>query len=96
MAKTLDDKRFLLKHDASIGVTIFSTQEALNLLEQCTSVLGDATFKASPETYDQLYILFGDFDEFTLPLISSYRNGKSASTSISIAYFGKTIFDPKN
>ena len=97
-AKTLDGKRFLLKHDASIGVTIFATREALNLLGRCTSVLGDGTFKATPEPYDQLYIIFGDVDEYKLPLVYSYMNGKSAP---SIDFYCKlwretAIFERKN
>ena len=74
----MDGKRFLPKDDASIGVTIFATREALILLGRCTSVLGDGTFKATPEPYDQLCLIFGDFDEYTLPLVYSYMNGKSA------------------
>ena len=57
----------------------FRNQEAhlLNLLGRCTSVLGDGTFKATPKPYDQLCIIFGDVDEYKLPLVYSYMNGKS-------------------
>ena len=45
----------------------------------CTSFLGDGTLKATSEPYNQLYIIFGDNDEYKLPLVYSYKNGKSAT-----------------
>ena len=75
---TLTKKRFLLAHDIDAGVTIIASYEILTLLFNFEALLSDGTFKSCPSPYEQLYVLYGIYEDRCLPLVFGLLSGKSA------------------
>ena len=60
-ARTLTDSQFLLKNDRSSGIVVFAIEQFFLLLAETAIISTDATFKANPCPFEQLYDIFGTF-----------------------------------
>ena len=68
-ARTLTGSLFLLKNDQNSGIVVFATEEFLQLITELAIIITDGTFKACRYPFEQLYVIFGTFDERKIPLI---------------------------
>ena len=75
---TLKKERFLLANDVDCDVTIFASDKNLTLLFNSEAIFADGTFKACPPPFEQLYVLYGLYEERCLPLVFGLLSGKSA------------------
>ena len=77
MEKTLRGARFLLKNNRCSGVVAYATRQMLEKLSQTSIIIADGTFKACPEPFEQIYVIFGVFDERKIPLVFAFLEGKT-------------------
>ena len=60
---------FMRKHDPNHGITIFCTEEQLQLLSEVRFLVADGTFKTAPEPYEQIYSFHGIVGNRRIPLL---------------------------
>ena len=77
MKKTLTGARFLFKNNRSSGVVVHATRQMLEKLLKTSIIIADGTFKACPEPFEQIYVVFGVFDEQKIPLVFEFLEGKT-------------------
>ena len=46
-------------------------------ISETSIIIADGTFKACPEPFEQIYVIFGVFDERTIPLVFAFLEGKT-------------------
>ena len=61
--------RFMRKHDINFGITLFCTNEQLDLLSETRFLVADGTFKTAPDPYRQVYTFHGIIGGRRIPLV---------------------------
>ena len=91
--KTTKGEEFLL-YDSSANeerVLIFSTRKNLSVLNSCSSVFMDGTFKTVPNVFGQLYTIHGLKNGFCMPLIFCLLPNKKADTYVKFLCYVQTL-----
>ena len=69
--------QFMRKHDTNYGITIFTTQEQLELLADSRFILADGTFKTASPPYQQLYTIHSIENNRRVPLVFALMTNKA-------------------
>ena len=78
--QTRQGEPFLIANDGEEDrIMVFSTAAHLEVLCQSEIVLGDGTFKSSPQLFSQIYIIFGVHLGTVFPLVYALLPNKSES-----------------
>ena len=70
---------FLRKHDDNYGITIFATEEQIQLLSERRFLVADGTFKTAPEPYQQIYSFHGIVGNRRIPLLFALMQNRAAA-----------------
>ena len=59
-SRTWEGNSYLLHHDPNQGVTVFTTDADLRLLQRCQGIYVDGTFKSTPHPHTQFSTIHGE------------------------------------
>ncbi len=76
-AETWNGDSYLLHADNAWGILMFATSENLTVLQQCSDIHIDGTFRSVPKPYYQFVTIHGNFHGRVIPLVGVLMNGKT-------------------
>ena len=75
--ETWRGKRFILHQDNDWGIVIFATRANMRALSQCQQLYMDATFGTTPEPYDQMFNILGDYHGLVIPMVTALMTNRT-------------------